>query len=96
MRRSRAFVNEVGMQFSKIMTRIGSYVEVIYVYGGGAGPVRNELYPLLMEKTLSYGNGEALYPVLYLDSRYSRFLNRDGLLAMAQQIEKKFRAAAKK
>lgn len=83
-----AFVNEVGMQFSKIMTRVGSYAEVIYVYGGGAGPIKNELYPLLVDKAKSYGNGEALYPILYLDSRYSRFLNRDGLLAMAQQIEK--------
>lgn len=91
-----AFANEVAMQFSKIMTKVGSYVEVIYVYGGGAGPVREELYPLLMDKVQSFGNGEALYPVLYLDSRYSRFLNRDGLLAVAQQLEKKSRAVAKK
>lgn len=91
-----AFVNEVGMQFSRIMTRIGSYLEVIYVYGGGAGPVRNELYPLLVEKTKTYGNGEAFYPILYLDSRYSRFLNRDGLLTMAQQLEKKRGQTAKK
>jgi plasmid segregation protein ParM len=83
-----AFVNEVGMQFSRIMTRIGSFLEVIYVYGGGAGPIQNELYPLLMDKTRAYGNGEAFYPVLYLDSRYSRFLNRDGLMTMALQVEK--------
>ena len=43
-----SFVNEVSMQFSKIMNRVGSYVEVVYIYGGGATPVRNELYPALM------------------------------------------------
>ena len=83
-----SFVNEVAMQFSKIMNRIGSYIEVIYVYGGGATPVRNELYPALMEKVQSFGNGEALYPVLYLDSRYSRYLNREGLFVMADKLAK--------
>lgn len=81
-----AFVNEVSIQFSKVMMRIGSYVEVVYVYGGGATPVREELYPALMEKARSFGDGEALYPILYLDSRYSRYLNREGLFVMADKI----------
>lgn len=84
-----SFVNEVAMQFSKVMNRIGSYVEVVYVYGGGATPVRNELYPELMTKAKAFGNGEALYPILYLDSRYSRYLNREGLFVMAEKLGKK-------
>lgn len=83
-----AFVNDVAMQFSKIMDRSGSYIEVVYVYGGGATPVRNELYPALLEKARSFGNGEVLYPILYLDSRYSRYLNREGLYFMAEKLSK--------
>lgn len=84
-----SFVNEVAMQFSKVMNRIGSYVEVVYVYGGGATPVKNELYPALMEKAQAFGNGEVLYPILYLDSRYSRYLNREGLFVMADKLSNK-------
>lgn len=84
-----SFVNEVAMQFSKIMDRAGSYMEVVYIYGGGATPVRNELYPALIEKVRSFGGGEVLYPVLYLDSRYSRYLNREGLYFMAEKLATK-------
>lgn len=83
-----SFVNEVAMQFSKIMNRSGSYIEVVYVYGGGATPVRNELYPALIEKAKSFGGGEILYPILYLDSRYSRYLNREGLYVIADKLAK--------
>lgn len=83
-----AFVNDVAMQFSKVMTRVGSYIEVVYVYGGGATPVRNELYPALIEKAKSFGGGEVLYPILYLDSRYSRYLNREGLFVVADKLAK--------
>lgn len=81
-----AFVNETVMQFSKQMSRVGSYVEVIYVYGGGATPVKNELYPALMEKVKSIGNGEVMYPVLYLGSEYSRYLNSEGLFVFAKKL----------
>lgn len=81
-----SFVNEVAMQFSKVMNRVGSYLEVVFVYGGGATPVKKELYPLLIEKAKSFGNGEVLYPILYLDSRYSRFLNREGLYIMSEKL----------
>lgn len=83
-----SFVKEVAMQFSKIMNSVGSYVEVVYVYGGGATPVRNELYPALIEKAKALGGSddEILYPILYLDSRYSRYLNREGLFVMADKL----------
>lgn len=81
-----SFVKEVTLQFSKILSRVGSYVEVIYVYGGGASPVRNELYSALVDCVKSYGGGEVLYPILYLDSRYSRYLNREGLCILAESV----------
>lgn len=89
-----AFVTEVGMQFSKIMSRVGAFTEVVYVYGGGATPVRDELYPLLIQKSRAIGDGELSCPILYLDSRYSRYLNREGLVAFAQAVASQ-RASAK-
>lgn len=81
-----AFVNEVGMQFSKVMGRVGTFVDVVFVYGGGASPVKKELYPLLIDKAKSFGGGDLSCPILYLDSRYSRFLNREGLYIMSEKL----------
>ena len=71
-----AFVEEVNMNFVRIMSQIGAFVEVVYVYGGGATPVKSTLYPKLLESGETFGGA---YPILYLDSRYSRYLNRKGL-----------------
>ncbi len=81
-----AFILEIGMQFSKVMQRVGAFNEVVYVYGGGASPLKSELYPLLIEKCKGFGNGELSCPILYLDSRYSRFLNREGLYVLATKV----------
>lgn len=82
------FVNEIVMQFSKVMNRVGQQIEVIYIYGGGATPVRDSLYPAILEKAKVYGGGEVLLPILYLDSRYSRYLNREGLYVVADKVAK--------
>ncbi|MBD5583893.1 MAG: ParM/StbA family protein [Clostridia bacterium] len=80
---TQAFANEVSMQFVKIMSRVGSFAEVVYVYGGGANPLREVLYPLLIETSKNFGGVDTSYPVLYLDSRYSQHLNREGLYIVA-------------
>lgn len=82
------FVTEVAMQFSKVFARIQTFNEVVYVYGGGATPVRNELFPMLIEKAKNGGN-EIMCPILYLDSRYSRYLNREGLYVYAKMAASK-------
>lgn len=81
-----AFANEVSMQFVKILSRVGSFAEVVYVYGGGANPLKDVLYPLLIETSKNFGGGDASYPVLYLDSRYSQHLNREGLYIVADRF----------
>ena len=82
-----AFANEIALNFSKAVNRVGAYVEVVYVYGGGATPVKFCLQRLLVEKAKSFGGGNSmLCPILYLDSEYSRFLNREGLFIVAQKI----------
>lgn len=82
------FATEVAMQFSKVFSRIQTFNEVVYVYGGGATPVRNELYPMLIEKAKN-GGQDIMCPILYLDSRYSRYLNREGLFTYATMSAKK-------
>ena len=78
-----AFVIEIGMQFSKILKQTGSFLELVYVYGGGAGAIKYALYPVLIEEAARFGGEDMAYPVLYLDSRYSRVLNREGLFLVA-------------
>lgn len=81
------FSMEVSQEFRKILSRVGSYVEVIYVYGGGANAVKEMLYPKLIETARGFGAANAAYPILYLDSRYSRYLNREGLYLITEQVE---------
>lgn len=82
----RGFVIEVTQEFRKVMSRVGSYTEVVYVYGGGATPVKDVLYPELINVAKSLGGEDAAYPILYLDSRYSRYLNKDGLYLIARKV----------
>lgn len=70
------FVDQVVDKLQQVLSDAGM-TEVIYVYGGGSGPVKDSLYPLLLERIKSI-------PVCYLDSSYSRHLNREGLYLAAQ------------
>lgn len=69
-------VNEIIKEVSRILR--GGNVEVIYVYGGGATPLKDVLYKKLIEKTRTFAGGDE-FPILYLDSSYARNLNREGL-----------------
>lgn len=82
----QGFVMELIQEFRKVMSKAGSYTEVIYVYGGGATPVKEALYPALLEVVKNLGGADMAYPVLYLDSQYSRFLNRQGLYIIADKV----------
>ena len=80
-----AFVNDIKMQFVKVMSRVGAFVEVAYVYGGGASPVQSLLHRELIDVSKGFSNE---FPILYLDSAYSRFLNREGLMWIANEVAK--------
>lgn len=80
------FVTEVLNEFHKVMSRAGAYVEVLYVYGGGATPIKDQFYPHLLNAVKSLGGEDVMFPVLYLDSRYSRYLNREGLYIVAKNL----------
>lgn len=77
------FTDELARQFSGVLERNGAFAEVVYVYGGGATPVQASLYPKLIQAIQRAFGRDAFMPVLYLDSSYSRCLNRDGLYLLA-------------
>ena len=83
---TKGFVDQVINEFKKVLSKIDSYVGVIYVYGGGAAPVKDFLYPKLIEATKSLGGDDVNVTILYLRPEYSRCLNREGLFMTAQQV----------
>lgn len=78
------FCDELLRRFSLIWSKVGSFVEVVYVYGGGSGPLRDMLYPKLVS---GLGGGQEdpdmMVPILYLDTSVSRRLNSEGLYTIA-------------
>ena len=42
------FTEELNRKFATVLERNGAFAEVVYVYGGGATPVQNSLYPKLI------------------------------------------------
>lgn len=80
----RIFVRDIIKEYSNIFRKVGLRTDIIYVYGGGANPVRKFLYPALIEA--SKLDGDSCLPIIYLDSSYSRDLNRNGLFEAAEMV----------
>lgn len=81
------FAGEVAEEFGRVLSTVGAVTEVAYVYGGGANAMKETLYPYLMDKVTEM-NGQFALPVLYLESSYSRHLNRQGLFIAANAMER--------
>lgn len=79
----KLFCREVMTEFTSIFRKVGARTDAIYVYGGGANNVRAALYPQLV-KAVTYDDGNQSIPVIYLDSSFSRDLNRNGLFQVAR------------
>lgn len=90
-----AFSHDICQEFLKVMSRVGSFIEVVFVYGGGSAALKEFLQPELISVGKEFGGDDVAYPVLYLNSQYSRTLNREGLLTVAQQVKAKADADAK-
>lgn len=90
-RQAELFCIEVTREFGRVLSTggIGAATEAIYVYGGGAGAIKDMLYPMLLAKAKEV-NGEDAPVVLYLDSQYSRNLNREGLSIAANKLAPAF------
>ena len=83
------WVESLIREFGKVFSDVRYDTEVAYVYGGGSGPLRDILYPKLIERV------DDSFPVLYLDASYSRHLNREGLLIAAEKAAQQAAAATK-
>lgn len=81
---SMTLVDAIVKEFTRILNKANGQIEVVYVYGGGASPLREQLYPALIQAAKSFSAGDE-FPIMYLDSRYSRFLNREGLFQLAMR-----------
>lgn len=75
------FVRDIRTAFTNIFHKVGQTTQVIWVYGGGATPMQKTLEPVLIAET-KVGQGENI-PILWMDSSYSRDLNRNGLYEAA-------------
>ena len=80
------FSEIVGSEVSKVFNRVGGFIEVIFVFGGGATPLEDALFDTLQERTSEFGV-DNLLPIVYLDSKFSRFLNVQGLYQVALRLK---------
>lgn len=80
-------VREITSTFVRVLDRSNGLIQVGYVYGGGASPLKDLLYDALIEASKPFCGGSE-FPILYLDSKYSRYLNKQGLFRIAKQFAK--------
>ena len=82
---SQNLVRDIVAQFTRVMERSNGLIQVAYVYGGGATPMKELLYDALLDAAKEFcGGGD--FPIMYLDSQYSRYLNKEGLFQIAKQF----------
>lgn len=81
------FVSDITAQTSQLLQEISAYVDLIYVYGGGATPMKDILYPALLKEVNGMVDSGIEVPVLYLDSNCARNLNREGLFKLIMSLE---------
>ena len=48
MSRSRFFARDVLKEFTNVWRKVGMRTDVVYIYGGGAGAVKDILYPMVI------------------------------------------------
>ena len=77
-------VQSIVTDFSRVLSSAGLQTEVVYVYGGGATPVQEELYPALLQEMHYNQQGDVI--LLYMDSSWSRTLNMEGLFIIASAL----------
>ncbi|HEU5223040.1 MAG TPA: hypothetical protein VFU07_05090 [Candidatus Lumbricidophila sp.] len=83
---ARFFAEEVAEKLGSVLRTVGAVTEVAFVYGGGSGAIKDVLYPALLAKVAEM-NSISEFPVLYLDAKYSRQLNREGLFIATKAVE---------
>lgn len=76
-RHKKILARDIQQIFASVFRKVGKATQVIWVYGGGATPMQKDLEPIMTQAT-KVGEDQNI-PVLWMDSSYSRNLNRNGL-----------------
>lgn len=87
----RRFATTVANKVTEVFSNVGSFTEVIFVYGGGATPLEWVLFDEIKRCVGEFGS-DNFVPIVYLDSTYSRYLNVQGLYQVAKRLGEKARA----
>lgn len=77
-------VSNILSAFTRTLRVSGAQTEVVYVYGGGATPLRDTLYKAILDEMSKNKQEDCL--VLYMDSSWSRTLNREGLFIISTSL----------
>ncbi|MCL6663468.1 MULTISPECIES: ParM/StbA family protein [Paenibacillus] len=79
------FADSISGEVSKVFNKVSGFIEVIFVFGGGATPLEWTLFPKLQARVAEFGK-DNLLPIVYLDSAFSRFLNVQGLYQVSLRL----------
>lgn len=80
------FANIVADEVSKVFNRVGGFIDVVFVYGGGSGPLEKALFQRINDRIEQSNLMDGALPIVYLDAGYSRYLNVQGLVALAKYL----------
>lgn len=79
------FASSISSEVSKVFDKVAGFIEVIFVFGGGATPLEWSLFDKLQARISEFGK-DNLIPIVYLDSSFSRFLNVQGLYQVSLRV----------
>lgn len=82
------FADQIVQSLSKVMRLAGAKTELIFVYGGGSIPMRQQshLREKLVEKLRKFNGGDDI-PVIWVDPKYAQTLNEAGLELVLQALD---------
>ena len=83
------FVNSITNATSAVMRKANSSTEVVFVYGGGSIPMKeqSDLRQRLSEKMKAFSGGFDI-PVVWIDKEYAQLMNLNGLAKLVEMVSK--------
>jgi len=91
---SYPYAKSLAMETSRVIGNIGDFLDVIYVYGGGAEGLHDAFYPEIVEISKEIGKNISI-PVLYMRGEYARLLNQHGLYKLAENLAANYKNSHK-
>lgn len=88
------FAAKIVKEFEEVLSYTGGSVGAVYVYGGGAGPMREVLHKALIEQA-DKAQPLGAPPILYPNTDFSRNLNREGMYSVAKKVAEQLEGKTK-